>query len=123
MLLALLMPGVSAAQTPGADGEIVLNLPWPIAGGETAFIEVAVGALGRSQRVDIATTAGRSLGVISPFGVRVGQDAGTYTVPVPSDAIRDGRLALRMMIRQGDTARAPTASEVRSVKLSIAGAR
>ena len=100
----------------------MLNLPRPIGAGETAFIEVAIGALGRGQSFEI-TAAGRSLGVISPFGVRAGQDTGTYTVPVPPDAIRDGRVALRLTVRQGDTARAPTAQEVRGVKLSIVGAR
>ena len=112
----------SAAQAQ-REGEIVLDLPRPIAAGETAFIEVALGALGRGQSVEITTAAGRSLGVIAPFGVRAGQDTGTYTVPVPADAIRDGRVVLRLTVRQGDASRPPTASEVRGVKLNIVGAR
>ena len=114
---------MSAAQAPNAEGEVVLSLPRPIAAGETVVIAVAIGPVGRGRSLEIATAEGRSLGVISAFGVRTGQDTGTYTVPVPSDAIRDGRLALRLMVRQGDTARAPTPSEVRGIKLSIAGAR
>ncbi len=82
-----------------------------------------IGALGRGESLEIATAAGRSLGVISPFGVRAGQDAGTYTVPVPADAVRDGRVALRLTVRQGDTSRPPTREEVRGVRLSIVGAR
>lgn len=121
-LLALVMLNGSAAQAQH-EGEIVLNLPRPIAAGETAFIEVELGALGRGQSVEITTAAGRSLGVIAPFGVRAGQDTGTYTVPVPADAIRDGRVALRLTVRQGGASRPPAASEVRGVKLNIVGAR
>lgn len=121
-LMALLAPQGSAAQAPG-QGEIMLTLPRPVGAGETAFVEVQVGAIGRGQRVEVATAAGRSLGVISPFGVRAGQDAGSYTVPIPAEAICDGRVALRLTIRQGETARAPTADEVRGVKLNVAGAR
>lgn len=55
------------------------------------------------------------------FGVRVGQDAGTFTLPVPPDAIRDGRLAVRLKISQyGAPPRTATAQEVRGVKLTIA---
>ena len=122
-LAALPAPQRSAAEAQGSAREPVLNLPRPIAAGETAFIAVAIGAIGRAQSLDIATAEGRSLGVISPFGVRAGQDAGTYTVPIPRDAIRDGRVVLRLTIRQGDTARAPTPEEVRGITLNIVGAR
>jgi len=65
----------------------------------------------------LTTASGQELGVISPFGVRIGQDAGTYTLPVPADAIRDGRIAVRLTITQdGAPPRRPTAKEVRSVK-------
>lgn len=121
-LLALLAPQRSAAEAQGAR-EMVLNLPRPIGVGETAFIEVEIGALGRGQSVEIATAEGRSLGAISPFGVLAGQNTGTYTVPVPPDAIRDGRIALRFTITQGDASRPATTEEVRGVRLSIVGAR
>jgi hypothetical protein len=39
--------------------------------------------------------------------VRAGQDAGTYTLPVPNDAIRDGRVAIRLTISQQGAARPP----------------
>jgi hypothetical protein len=61
--------------------------------------------------------------VVSPFGVRTGQDAGTYPVPVPKAAIRDGRLSIRLTISQpGGPPRAPTGEEVRGVKLGVGGA-
>jgi hypothetical protein len=121
-LSALLAPQRSAAEARDSAREIVLNLPRPMAAGETAFIEVEIGALGRGQRVEI-TAADRSVGAISPFGVHAGQDTGTYTLPIPPDAVRDGRVALRVTVRQGGTSRPPTAQEVRGIRLSIVGAR
>jgi hypothetical protein len=117
-LLALLAHGAQAAP---ADDVMTLALPHQLGAGETAWLEVQVGPIGRGQEIEVTTAAGQELGVISPFGIRVGQDAGTYTIPVPRDAIRDGRLAVRLRISQyGAPPRAPTAQEVRGVKLTIA---
>jgi hypothetical protein len=100
---------------------ITLDLPEPLAPGATAWIEVQVGPVGSGRRIEVTTGSGQPLGVISPFGTRVGQDAGIYPLPVPQDAIRDGRLSVRLTISQaGAPARAPTADEVRSVKLGVA---
>ena len=96
-LLALMAPQ-SAAQAPRADGEIVLNLPRPIGSGETAFIEVRVGAIGRAQ-IEVTTGTGQPLGTVSPFGARVGRDAGSFTLPIPASAIRDGRVAVRLTVQ------------------------
>ena len=120
-LLALVAPQ-RAAQAQRADGEIVLNLPRPIGAGETAFLEIQVGAIGRAQ-IEVTADTGQQLGTVSPFGARTGQDAGTFTLPIPASAIRDGRIAVRLAVRQGDARRPPTAQEVRGVKLSIGGAR
>jgi hypothetical protein len=118
-LLALLAHNADAAPAQQPTQDIVLALPHPLGAGETAFIEVQVGAVGAGREIGVTTASGQELGVISPFGVRAGQDAGTYTLPVPNDAIRDGRVAIRLTITGGGTARAPTAQEVRSVKLKI----
>ena len=119
-LLALVAPHGSAAEAQRAEREIVLNLPRPLGAGETAFIEIEVGAVGRG-RIEVTTDTGRALGVVSPFGVRAGQNAGTYTLPVPATAIRDGRVAVRLTMQARRNDRPPTAQEVRGVKLTIAG--
>lgn len=117
-LLALLAHSANAASAL----EAALVLPHPLGAGETAFVEVQVGPVG-GREIDITTASGQELGTISPFGVRLGQDAGTYTLPVPADAIRDGIVAVRLTITQpGGPPRAPTAEEVRSVKLAVAAA-
>ena len=103
-----------------AAEEMTLALPHPLAAGEIAWLQVQVGPIGRGEEIDVTTAAGQRLGTISPFGVRSGQAAGTYTLPVPGDAIHDGRLSVRLTISQAGTAsRTPTAEELRGVKLIV----
>jgi hypothetical protein len=119
-LLAHLALNGNAVLAQDAAPTMTLQLPRPLAAGETAFIEVQVGSIGRGRAIEVTTAAGQPLGTVSPFGVRTGQDAGTYPLPVPKDVIRDGRLSIRLTISQpGGSARAPTPDEVRSVKLGV----
>ncbi len=122
--IALAVLAQSARAAPAED-VTTLVLPHPLAPGEAAWIEVRVGAVARGREIDVTTASGQELGVISPFGSRPGQDAGTYTLPVPPNAIRDGAVAVRLRItRPGAPPRPPTAEEVRGVTLIIApGAR
>jgi hypothetical protein len=118
LLFALLAQNMSAAWAQ----DMTLSLPHPLGAGETAWIELQLGPIGR-QEIDIITAAGQPLGTISPFGPRAGQDAGTYAFPVPAEAIHDGRVAVHITITQPNGPPRPaTEQEVRSVKLSVAGA-
>ena len=102
---------------------LTLVLPHPLRTGETAWLQVQLGPIGRGQEVDVTTAAGQELGAISPFGVRIGQDAGTYTLPLPADAIRDGRVSVRLSLTgTGAAPRTPTAQEVLGVKLIVTSA-
>jgi hypothetical protein len=115
VFVALVEPGLSVSAE-----DMTLALPHPLAEGGIAWLQVQVGAIGRGQQIDVTTAAGQRLGVISPFGVRSGQAAGTYTLPVPADAIHDGRLSVRLTISQAGTApRTPTNEELRGVKLIV----
>src|SRR5271154_4917218 len=108
-LLALLVQSANAS----AD-DMTLTLPHPLVAGEIAWLQLQVGPIGRGQEIEVTTAAGQELGTISSFGVGGGQEAGAYTLPMPADAIRDGRLAVRLTISQsGAPPRAPTAQEVR----------
>jgi len=100
--------------------EVTLVLQQPLAEGELAWIEVQLGRIGPGQEIDVTTATGRDLGVISPFGMRAGQDAGTFTLPVQADTIVDGRLTIRLAVTQSGAARAPTPEEVRGVTLKVA---
>src|ERR1700678_4314753 len=84
----------------GAGREVTLTLPHALRSGETAWLEVEVGTIERGEEIDIVTTSGRPLGVISPFGIRQGQQAGTYTVPLPTDAIAGDRVSLRLSLEE-----------------------
>ncbi len=118
------MLAIWAPPAVAADGTTVLVLPHALQPGEIAFIQVTVGAIARGQEVEVATMDGRAIGTVSPFGIRAGQQAGTYTMPVPPEAIRDGKLSLRLRITQFDgPPRLPTSDEVKDVQLVIAGTR
>ncbi|MGK9235005.1 hypothetical protein KXS07_24895 [Inquilinus limosus] len=114
-LLALAGRGAAAQ-------ELTLPLPQPLAAGEIVWLEVELGRVGRGQEIGVATASGRDIGVISPFGIRAGQDAGTYTLPLPREAIEDGRVVVRLTITQpGAAPRAPTGQEVRRVMVRVGG--
>jgi len=106
----------------GAEGDRTLALPRALHPGEIAVIEVQVGTLARGQEIHVATQAGRELGVISTYGVKSGQVAGTYPVPVPRDAIADTQLIVRLSITtSGAQPRAPTEKEITKVGIVIGG--
>lgn len=72
--------------------------------------------------MEITTADGRPIGTAAPFGPQRGQGAGTFTIPVPADAVRDGRLVLRLRVITHDgPPRPPTAEEVPDLRLSILG--
>lgn len=99
---------------------VTLPLPHALRAGEAIFLEVKVGAMEQKAEIEIEGTAGQPLGTISPFGIRAGQPAGVYTVPVPADAIANGRLVLRLFIEQSNhEERAPTAKEVGRIRVKI----
>ncbi|EAU66831.1 hypothetical protein STIAU_3053 [Stigmatella aurantiaca DW4/3-1] len=114
MLLAL--PACASA----ASGEVVLTLPRPLKAGEAATVLVEVGILQRGHEIVVTTASGQLLGTVSPFGIRSGQAAGSYALPVPAEAVKDGKLALRLKVTgTGGPPRAPTGEEVKSLKVSI----
>jgi hypothetical protein len=114
--LALLVQPAYAA----AGREVTLVLPHALRAGETAWLKVRVGAIARGEEIEIETTEGRLVGVISPFGIRSGHEAGTYTIPLPAAAISDDRVSLRLSLDlYGHEPRAPTAEEVKSVSVKI----
>jgi hypothetical protein len=119
-LVTFVFAAAMASSGSVASEEMTLALPHPLAGGGSAWLQVQVGAIGKGQQIDVTTDTGQMLGTISPFGVRSGQAAGTYTLPVPADAIHDGRLSIRLTISQAGTApRTPTTEELRGVKLIV----
>ncbi|HKP05423.1 MAG TPA: hypothetical protein VJU77_18890 [Chthoniobacterales bacterium] len=101
--------------------EVDSILPRALEAGETAFIQVQVGTLARGKEIEVTTTSEHELGVISPHGIRTGQEAGIYTLPVPSEFIVNGHIIVRLSLSYRGAHRAPTNEEVKSVRVKIAG--
>lgn len=116
-LLSLALLAQTAAAAPGRV--VSLSLPRALGEGEVAWLEVKVGVIPRGAEVEVTTLDGRTLGVISPYGIRPGRPAGTYTVPLPPDLFSDGRVKLRLTLSFGRERRAPTAKEVKAVRLRL----
>jgi hypothetical protein len=109
----LALGGGAAAQ------ELTLALPQPLRPGQIAWLEVEVGPVGRRE-VTVATAAGEIIGVISPFGPQAGEAAGVYALPLPAEAIADGRVTVRLTITQATGApRDPTDQEVPRVTVRL----
>jgi hypothetical protein len=115
MLLAVVWPAWCLAAEAFSAVDLVLPQPWGPR--DAAVVEISLGALARGQEVTVTTASGMPLGTISPFGLRAGAEAGTYALPVPKEAVTDGRLSIRLSISQPGGSRAPTPQEVRSVTL------
>jgi hypothetical protein len=117
VLTTLLAQGGGAATPPNAQ-RIVLDLPRAPAAEEAVWLNVRVGALARGARILVMSDDGTLLGAISPFAVVPGQEAGTYTIPLPESAVREGRVAVRLVVEGPRKAtRPPMESEVENVGL------
>lgn len=100
-----------------------LRLPHTLRAGEAAFVILRLGAIGPGQQVEVTTASGRELGTISPHGMKIGQAAGSYVLPVPRDAILHDRIAVRIVLTGAGVPRAPDEQELRSVKLTLSEAK
>lgn len=96
-----------------------IALPHAPRPGEAVSLEVRLGSLARGNKVEISTSSGRFLGVISPFGTRSGRESETYIVPVPADAVSGDHISLRILIDDGKQKRAPASNEIRSIVAKV----
>ncbi|KRB07157.1 hypothetical protein [Lysobacter sp. Root690] len=103
-----------------SGGVRTLTLPRALDAADRVYLEVRLGALASGQEIELSTDRGRRLGVISPHAIRPGREAGTYTVPLPADAIRDGGVRIRLITTPaGGAARDANVDEVREVRLIV----
>jgi hypothetical protein len=98
---------------------VTLVLPHAVRVDETVSLLVTLGVIPRGDEIRITTTSGRRLGVISPYGIRTGNEAGTYVMPLPVEAISGRRLSLRLSVITNGRQRAPTNKEVKRVRVEI----
>ena len=96
-----------------------LTLPHALRAGESATLLVSVGKIPRSAEIEITTPPGDLVGVISPYGIRPGNEAGTYTVPLPPEAISGRKVWVWVAISANGKKRAPTMKEVKRVRVVV----
>lgn len=115
--------GCSDSVAPRPPYKVVtLQVPRQLAGNEALFLRLAVGVLHRGQTIVIRDANGEILGSASPYGVAAQTSSvGTYTIPLPIDAIQASHVVLRLEINESQqmSPRAPTDSEIKSIELSI----
>jgi hypothetical protein len=117
-LIVLLICGATVVPASAApSGTTVLTLPRPPAANEAVWLSVRVGVLRRGAKVLVLSDDGAILGAISPFALRPGREAGTYTIPLPDPAVRQGRVAVRLVVEEGGVTRPATGGEVEDVAL------
>ena len=120
-LFATLIALSLLVQTAGAPGRVVnLVLPRSLNTDEGIVLELKLGVLERGDQIRVEAMSGKLLGAISPYGIRAGEAAGTYTVPVPTELVANKRVSLRIILDQHSRGkRAPTNKELRAVRLQI----
>jgi hypothetical protein len=124
-LFATLFAFALLVQTASAPGRVVnLVLPRDMTTDDRLAVELKLGVLQRGDVIRVESMSGKLLGAISPYGLRSGEEAGTYTVPVPAELVSNKRVSLRIVLNQhGSGKRAPTNQELRNVRLQIAPTR
>jgi hypothetical protein len=117
----LLVGGAHGPDGGGAaprDRVIELTVPRQPAAGEAASLRVAAGVLPQGSRVLVRLADGELLGTIAPFGIRPGEKAGAYTIPLPERAVRGGTVTLHLTLELPDGAsRSPTEKEIEGAEL------
>ena len=92
---------------------------------ETIHAMVSVGSLRRGDKIVVRTMTGEIVGTVSPFGIRSGQKAGVYPIPIPRAALVNRTVKLRLEVvpsAPDSIVRPPTDSEVENVKLKLSEA-
>ena len=119
-VLAAEYGGAGLAGEAPEQGRVELALPRPIASDEALLLQISAGPLPSGAEISVTGSDGELLGTVSPFGVRRGQGSAAYSIPIAQTALRDGRISLRLELREpGAPARAPTQAEVQDLSLEI----
>ena len=96
---------------------MTLTLPRAAAAGEVVHLHLIAGALPRGARIVVRLPNGQVAGTATRYGGRTDQPAGEYIIPLPPEAIRNGKVKLRIDVEEDGTERAPKRGEVRKVEL------
>jgi hypothetical protein len=99
---------------------VTLRVPVGFEQGDQLVGRFKVAALPEKAKLVVRTDAGDIVGSIFPFGRQHESGSNEYLIPVPSTAIVDRQVKLRLSVEQkGKTPRAPTSSEVSGAEMSL----
>lgn len=121
--LAITMAACSGPAVPTEPSKMIkfLTLQRPLGADEVLQARVEVGPLAPNARVIVRLEDGSIAGTVSPFGAEARRRGGVYFIPVPTQAVKSGKVALHLELDSSGTAptRAPNTDEVRSVELVV----
>jgi hypothetical protein len=107
--------------TVDPDGKLTLTLLRPPTADEMVAVRLTVGALARNARIVVRTADGEIAGTVAPFGMKPGQKAGVFTIPIPGKALTNNQVSLKLEVLEKDAkaARAATRTEIEDAKLVL----
>lgn len=110
-----------AVKESAPDGKMLLALPRARAADEQVAVRITVGTLAKGARIVVKIAGGEVVGAVAPFGVLPGRKAGSFMVPVPLEAMKDGKVTLQLEVEEltGGKTRAPTKVEVEAAHLEL----
>jgi hypothetical protein len=110
-VLVVSLGGLCTGTLAGQENRVIeLPLPHLPERNESVEIQIRTGPLPRGARLVLMDPQGEVFGTVTPFPLG---SATTATVPVPRTAIVDGRLQLRLQVKEpGAPPRAPRVEEV-----------
>jgi hypothetical protein len=102
-------------------GKLTLPLARQPAANEMLVVQIGVGAIGQGTKIVVRVSDEETAGTIVPYGVRAGQKAGMFTIPVPANAVADKKVSLRLEVLEkgAKAARAPKRAEIEDAKLAF----
>jgi len=102
-------------------GKLTLTLSRQPAANEMLVVQIKVGVVKRGTKIVVRAIDNEVAGTIAPFGIRPGQKAGLFTVPIPTKAVVDKKVSLRLEVLEKDAkaGRAATKAEIEDAKLAF----
>ena len=109
----------------GAGGQeaaltLTLTVARAPAPGEAIRVRVSAGVLPHGARIIVRTADGKIAGAVAPYGIPPGSKAGVYTIPIPAQEVKDGKLSLSFELKDRyGSVRAPTRDEVEGAEVVL----
>ena len=118
-LCLVLVDSSAYSQAANVAGQVTLTMPRTPNADEAVRVELTVGVLPRDASIVVRTMDGEIAGAVSPFGVKPGEPAGVYTIPLSEAVLRDGEVSLMLELEQKNVeeVRAPSEDEFLGAEL------